>query len=55
MHGGHEGQARKGYWNGGRPYGYMLRKIVDPDSKPDAYRNLEQIGSELPLSELRDT
>jgi site-specific DNA recombinase len=46
VHRGYEGVARKGYWNGGRPYGYRLRPIVDRTQR-DAYGNPLQIGTQL--------
>jgi hypothetical protein len=38
VHRGLEGQAIKGRWCGGRPYGYRLKAITDP-SRLDAYGN----------------
>jgi site-specific DNA recombinase len=48
VHRGHEGQARKGFWNGGRPYGYKLKPITDPKQR-DAYDNPLQIGTKLQI------
>jgi site-specific DNA recombinase len=46
VHRGQEGQARKGRWNGGRPYGYKLKKITDP-CRVDAHGEPERIGTLL--------
>jgi site-specific DNA recombinase len=46
VHRGLEGQAIKGRWCGGRPYGYWLRAITDP-SRLDAYGNPSKIGTTL--------
>jgi site-specific DNA recombinase len=46
VHRGQEGQARKGRWNGGRPYGYRLKPITDPNQR-DAYDQPAQIGTKL--------
>jgi site-specific DNA recombinase len=48
VHRGHEGQARKGYWNGGRPFGYKLKPITNPKQR-DAYDNPLQIGTKLQI------
>jgi site-specific DNA recombinase len=48
VHRGHEGQARKGFWNGGRPYGYKLRPITDPKQR-DPYGAPLQIGTKLEI------
>lgn len=45
-HRGQEGQARKGYWTGGRPYGYRLKLITDP-SRRDQYGQPAKVGSKL--------
>ena len=47
-HRGIEGQARKGYWTGGRPYGYRLKPITDP-TKHDQYGQPVRIGSKLEI------
>src|SRR5262249_52679156 len=46
VHRGLEGQAIKGYWCGGKPYGYKLRPITDPKRK-NAYGQPERIGTVL--------
>lgn len=46
VHRGQEGQARNGYWNGGRPFGYRLKKIVDP-TRLDPHGEPERIGTVL--------
>lgn len=46
VHRGQTGQALLGRWNGGKPYGYRLRRIVD-DSKRDQYGEPLRIGTEL--------
>jgi len=46
VHRGHEGQAHRGFWNGGRPYGYRLKPITDPNQR-DAYGQPAQIGTKL--------
>lgn len=46
VHRGLEGQAIKGRWCGGRPYGFRLRAITDP-SRLDAYGNPAKIGTTL--------
>jgi len=46
VHRGQAGQAQKGRWNGGRPYGYRLRRLVDP-ARRDAYGEPERIGTVL--------
>lgn len=48
VHRGQEGQARKKRWNGGRPYGYKLRRLTDP-SRLNPYGEPEQIGSVLEI------
>jgi site-specific DNA recombinase len=48
VHRGLEGQALKGRWCGGRPYGYRLQAIADP-SRLDAYGNPSKIGTTLAL------
>jgi site-specific DNA recombinase len=47
---GQEGQALKGRWCGGRPYGYKLRAITDPTCL-DAYGNPKKIGTVLEIDE----
>jgi DNA invertase Pin-like site-specific DNA recombinase len=46
VHRGMTGQAIKGRWLGGKPFGYRLRPILDP-SRRDAYGQAERIGTEL--------
>jgi site-specific DNA recombinase len=46
VHRGLEGQAIKGRWCGGRPYGYRLKAITDP-SRLDAYGNPAKTGTTL--------
>ena len=48
VHRGHMGQALKGRWNGGRPYGYKLKPVLDA-SQRDAYGNALQIGTMLEI------
>jgi DNA invertase Pin-like site-specific DNA recombinase len=48
VHRGLEGQAIKGRWCGGRPYGYRLKAITDP-SRLDAYGNPAKIGTSLAI------
>lgn len=48
VHGGLTGQAIKGYWCGGRVYGYSLRPILDPNSR-DPYGQPERIGTKLEI------
>jgi len=47
-HRGIEGQARKGFWTGGRPYGYRLKLITDP-SRMDPYGRPAKIGTKLEI------
>jgi site-specific DNA recombinase len=47
-HRGIEGQARKGFWTGGRPYGYRLRPITDA-SKHDQYGQPARIGTKIEI------
>lgn len=46
VHRGLEGQAIKGRWCGGRPYGYRLKAITD-SARFDAYGNPSKIGTTL--------
>ena len=48
VHRGQEGQALKGYWNGGRPYGYRLRPVLDP-SRFDPYGQPVRVGTVLEI------
>jgi site-specific DNA recombinase len=48
VHRGLEGQAIKGRWCGGRPYGYRLKAITD-QSRLDAYGNPAKVGTMLAL------
>src|SRR6185437_4056067 len=47
-HRGQSGQALKGYWTGGRPFGYRLRPVFDP-SRKDQYGQAAKIGSKLEI------
>lgn len=46
VHRGQEGQALKGYWNGGKPFGYRLRPVLDP-TRLDPYGQPVRIGTVL--------
>jgi site-specific DNA recombinase len=46
VHRGSTGKALKGFWNGGRPYGYKLRQVTDP-SRLDPYGAPARIGTRL--------
>lgn len=48
VHRGLYGQAQKGYWCGGKPYGFKLRPIVD-QSQRDAYGEPARIGTVLEI------
>jgi site-specific DNA recombinase len=48
VHRGLTGQALKGYWCGGRVYGYKLRPVLDP-AKRDPYGQPERIGTKLEI------
>lgn len=48
VHRGLYGQAQKGYWCGGRPYGFKLKPIVDPTQR-DAYGQPARIGTVLEI------
>jgi site-specific DNA recombinase len=48
VHRGLTGQAIKGYWCGGRVYGYALRPILDPNSR-DPYGQPERIVTKLEI------
>jgi DNA invertase Pin-like site-specific DNA recombinase len=48
VHRGLTGQAIKGYWCGGRAYGYALRPILDP-ARLDPYGRPERIGTKLEM------
>ena len=50
VHRGQEGQALKGRWNGGRPYGYKLCALTDP-TRRDPYGNALKIGTVLEIDE----
>ena len=50
VHRGLSGQALRGHWCGGRPYGYRLKPILDP-SRLDAYGKPAQIGTQLEIDE----
>lgn len=47
---GQEGQALKGRWNGGRPFGYKLCALTDP-TRHDPYGNALKIGTVLEIDE----
>lgn len=49
-HRGLEGQAIKGYWCGGRPYGYRLKPILDA-AQTDAYGQPARIGTVLEIND----
>lgn len=49
VHRGQEGQARKGFWNGGKPYGFRLRPILDPN-QTDPYGQPLKIGTKLEVN-----
>jgi hypothetical protein len=48
VHRGMEGQAIKGRWCGGRPYGLRLLPILDP-TRRDAYGNPERVATVLEI------
>jgi site-specific DNA recombinase len=48
VHRGLSGQAHKGYWCGGKAYGFRLKPIVDP-SQRDAYGQAARIGTRLEI------
>jgi DNA invertase Pin-like site-specific DNA recombinase len=48
VHRGLTGQAMKRYWCGGRPYGYRLKPILDPNDR-DAYGNPSRIKTVLEI------
>jgi site-specific DNA recombinase len=48
VHRGLSGQAAKGYWCGGKPYGFKLKPILDP-SQRDAYGQPARIGTVLEI------
>lgn len=48
VHRGQTGQALKGRWNGGKPFGYRLKKILD-ESRRDQYGEPTKIGTELTI------
>lgn len=50
VHRGQEGQALKGFWNGGKPYGFKLVPVTDP-SRRDAYDQPARIGTRLVIDE----
>jgi site-specific DNA recombinase len=49
VHRGLTGQAERGYWCGGKPYGYRLRPIVDP-TQLDAYGQPAKVGTKLEIN-----
>jgi DNA invertase Pin-like site-specific DNA recombinase len=48
VHRGQAGQAAKGRWCGGKPYGFRLKPILDP-SQRDAYGQPARIGTVLEI------
>ena len=46
VHRGQRGQAEKGRWNGGRPYGYLLKRLLDT-SRRDQYGEPLRVGTVL--------
>src|SRR5688572_33158710 len=48
VHRGLSGQAHKGYWCGGKAYGFRLKPILDP-SQRDAYGQSARIGTRLEI------
>jgi site-specific DNA recombinase len=46
VHRGQAGQALKGRWNGGKPFGYRLKKILD-ETRRDQYGEPTRVGTEL--------
>jgi site-specific DNA recombinase len=48
VHRGQEGQALRGFWNGGRPFGYRLRPVLDP-SRLDPYGQPVRVGTNLEI------
>jgi site-specific DNA recombinase len=44
VHRGLTGKALKGYWSGGRVYGYALHPILDPNQR-DPYGQRERVGT----------
>jgi site-specific DNA recombinase len=51
VHRGSTGQALRGYWLGGRPYGYRLRPVSDPSGRLDPYGAPARIGTMLEPNE----
>jgi DNA invertase Pin-like site-specific DNA recombinase len=52
VHRGLTGQAIKGYWCGGRVYGYALRPILNP-TRRDPYGQPKRIGTKLEIDTQR--
>ncbi len=50
VHRGLTGQALKGYWCGGKPYGYRLKPVLD-ESRRDPYGQPAKIGTVLEIDE----
>lgn len=48
VHRGQEGQALKGFWLGGRPFGYRLRPVLDR-ARLDPYGQPERVGTMLEM------
>lgn len=49
VHRGLTGQAERGYWCGGKPYGYNLRPVVDA-TRLDPYGQPAKIGTKLEIN-----
>jgi len=47
VHRGSTGKALRGFWQGGRPYGYRLRPVLDATGRCDPYGNPVRIGTVL--------
>jgi site-specific DNA recombinase len=50
VHRGQTGQALKGYWNGGRPFGYRLRPVLD-STRLDPYGQPVRVGTVLEVDQ----
>src|SRR5690606_16461750 len=50
VHRGLAGQAERGYWCGGRPYGFDLKPILDPN-KLDPYGQPARVATVLVINE----
>jgi len=47
VHRGSTGKALQGFWNGGRPYGYRLKPVLDPAGRLDPYGAPARVGTRL--------